>query len=52
MSVVYAGESSTNPTRECTLILFADTMKRNFQEVDDDDCHPHWLIHDTKEVQH
>ena len=44
--------SSTNPTCECTLILFADTMKRNFQEVDDDDCHPHWLIHDTKEVQH
>ena len=33
---MYAGESSTNFICECTLILFADTMKRNFQGVDDD----------------
>ena len=51
MSAVYAGESSTNSIRECTLILFSDTMKRNFQGVDDDDCHPHQSFHDNKEVR-
>ena len=33
MNAVYAGESSTNFTRECTLILFSDAMKRNFQKL-------------------
>ena len=37
MSAVHAGEIITNPTHECTLIQFADTMKRNFQGVDDED---------------
>ena len=36
--VVYAGESSTNFTRECFIILFADAIKRNFQGFDDVDC--------------
>ena len=30
MSAVYAGEIITNSTHECTIIQFADTMKRNF----------------------
>ena len=51
MSAVYAGESITNSTRECTLIQFADTMKRNFEGVDDEDCHLHLSLHDTKEVR-
>ena len=49
MSLVYAGESCINSTREFTLFLFAD--KRNFQGVDDEDCHPQWSFHDTKEVR-
>ena len=49
MSVVYAGESIINCTRERTHILFAD--KRYFQVVDDEDCHPQWSFHDTKEVR-
>ena len=48
MGAVYAGESSTNYTPECTLILFAE--KRNFQGVDDEDCHPQWSFHDTKRL--
>ena len=51
MSEVYAGENTTNSTRECTLIQVADTMKRNFQGVDDEVCHPHWSFHNTKEVR-
>ena len=30
--------SSANSTGECTLILFADAIKRNFQGFDDEDC--------------
>ena len=37
MSAVYAGESSTNFTCECFLILFSDAMKLNFQGFDDED---------------
>ena len=35
MKMVWTGESSTNSTRWCICILFADTMKKNFQRVDD-----------------
>ena len=48
------GVCGENSTRECTLITliqFADTMKRNIQGVNDEDCHPHWSFHDTKEVR-
>ena len=38
------GESGTNSTRECFLILFADAVKRNFQ-----DCRK--SFHDTKVVR-
>ena len=50
MTAVYAGESSTNYTSECTPILFPD--KRNFQGVDDEGCHTQWSFQDaTKEAR-
>ena len=51
MSAVYAGENSTRECTLITLIQFADTMKRNIQGVNDEDCHLHWSFHDTKEVR-
>ena len=37
-SAVYVDESSTNTTRECFFILFADAMKQNLKGFEDEDC--------------
>ena len=49
LTAVYAGESSTNSTRECFIFLFADAVKRNFQGFSDEDCQQ--SFQGTKEIR-